>query len=108
MRSVSFFTTDPDPIFRSCKRAFVLTFISLTICLTVLFFLLSAYPFMSSGFEVRQLNLDRTRFNKKQKTQDEEVFTIQVWLRAFTICRNWLVASTCQHVERISSFEVQE
>ena len=95
MRSVSFFTTDPDPIFRSCKRA-------------VLFFLLSAYPFMSSGFEVRQLNVDRIPFNKKQKTQDEEVFTIQVWLRAFTICRYWLVASTCQHVERISSFEVEE
>lgn len=37
-----------------------------------------SYPFMSSGFEVRQLNLDRIPFNKKQKTQDEEVFTIQV------------------------------
>ena len=72
------------------------------------FLLLSAHPYLSSGFEVRQLNVDRIPFSKKQKAQDEEVFTIQVCLRAPTIYRNWLAASACRQMERISFFEVRE
>ena len=38
MWSVAFFPTGPDSIFLSFKRAFILTCISLAVCLTVLFF----------------------------------------------------------------------
>lgn len=37
-----------------------------------------SHTLMSSGFEVRQLNLDRNPLSKKQRTQEEEVFSIQV------------------------------
>lgn len=49
---------------------------------------------MSSGFEVRQINVDKNPL-KKLKAQDEEIFTIQVglfeYLNTFVCIRMGLV-----------------
>ena len=38
----------------------------------------SAHSFMSSGFEVRALTVDRNRLKRMRTNEDEEIFTIQV------------------------------
>ena len=44
-----------------------------------LFLVSAAYSSLSSGFEVRAVTMDKNPL-KKLKTQDEEIFTIQVSL----------------------------
>ena len=47
-----------------------------------LFLVSAAYSSLSSGFEVRAVTVDKNPL-KKLKTQDEEIFTIQVSLFSF-------------------------